>query len=122
MICCKNIMDIAFFFLYFRQLGCHNSYFLSPHPYNFSNLVATIVFSFGHGQSLGRTRISVFSLLKFNFLSPMTNRTFSCNFSNIVAKIQFLFSFFQIILNSTHDTNKLRFLQYLAKRLIQLGD
>ena len=113
--------------LQFRQLGFHKSFFLSPHPYNFGNLVATIVFSFGHspqhalgalhGQSLGRTRILVISLQKFNFLSPLTHCTFSCNFGNTVAEIQSLSSFCQITLNNTYNTNKLHFLQYLAKRL-----
>ena len=121
-----------FFFLHFRQLGCHNSFFFPP---IFSNLVATIhIFSLliptisvtwlpqlfslsGTPSSLGTTRISVISVPKFNFLSPLTHCTFSCNFGNIVAEIQSLSSFSQITLNSTYNTNKLLFLQYLAKRL-----
>ena len=70
-----------------------------------------------HGQRLGRTRISTISLPKFNFLPPLTHCTFSCNFSNIVTEIQYLFSFCQITLNNTYNTNKLPFLQYLSKRL-----
>ena len=83
---CKSIVDVAFFFLHFWQLGCYNSFFfppifnnlvatihifLSPRPYNFGNLVATIVLF--QPPSLGRTRISIISLPKFNFLSPLTH-------------------------------------------------
>ena len=74
---------------------------------------------FGHFTS--RTRISVISLLKFNFHSPLTHGTFSCNFSNTVAEIQSLSSFCQITLNSTYNNNKLHFLQFLAKRLFTLS-
>ena len=76
---------------------------------------------FGHftGRlgSTGRTRISIISLPKFNFLSPLIHCTFSCNFSNTFAEIQFLSSFCQITLNSTYNNNKLHFLQFLSKRL-----
>ena len=126
-------MDIAsFFFPSFSTTWLRNSFFFPP---IFSNLVATIhIFSLliptisvtwlpqlfslsGTPPSLGTTRISVISVPKFNFLSPLTHCTFSCNFGNTIAEIQSLFSFSQITLNSTYNTNKLRFLQYLAKRL-----
>ena len=115
----KNVVDvISFFFL----------------PSIFSNLVATIFFllfstmllpqlvsissnppsmHFGHFtsrlSSTGRTRISVISLSKFSFLSPLTHCTFSCNLGNTVVEIQSLSSFCQITLNSTYNNNKLRF-------------
>ena len=41
-----NSFFFFFFSSHFWQLGCHNSYFLSSHPFNFGNLVATIGFSF----------------------------------------------------------------------------
>ena len=126
-------MDIAsFFFPSFSTTWLRNSFFFPP---IFSNLVATIhIFSLliptisvtwlpqlfslsGTPPSLGTTRISVISVPKFNFLSPLTHCTFSCNFGNTIAEIQSLFSFSQITLNSSYNTNKLRFLQYLAKRL-----
>ena len=118
-------MDITFFFpLHFRQLSCHNSFFFFFPPI-FGNDIATIGFHFplacilgtSRLSSTGKTRISVISLPKFNFLSPLTHCTFSCNFGNTVAEIQSLSSFCQITLNSTYNTNKLHFLQYLTKRL-----
>ena len=79
---------------------------------------------FGHftGKlgSTGRTRISVISLPKFNFLSPLTHGTSSYNFGNTIAEIQFLSSFYQITLNNTYNNNKLCFLPFLAKRLLKL--
>ena len=129
---CKSIVDVAFFFLHFWQLGCYNSFFfppifnnlvatihifLSPRPYNFGNLVATIVLF--RPPSLGRTRISIISLSKFNFLSPLTHCTFSCNFNNTITEIQFFSSFYQITLNSTYDTDKLHFLSCLAKKTLK---
>ena len=94
-------------------------------PSIFGNLVATNFFFLPFSaMSLpqlvsisGRTRNSVISLPKFNFLSLLTHCTFSCNFGNTVAEIQSLSSFFQITLNSTYKNNKLPFLQFLAKRL-----
>ena len=94
----KNVVDVApLFFLPFSTMPL-------------SQLVSI-------SGSAGRTRISVISLPKFNFLSSLTHYIFSCNFSNTVAEIQFLSSFFQITLNSTYNNNKLRFLQFLAERL-----
>ena len=43
---------------------------------------------------------------------------FSYNFGNTIAKIQSLFSFCWITLNNAYNNNKLRFLHYLAKRLM----
>ena len=99
---------ILFFFpSHFRQLGCHNSYFLSP---QFPTILATwlpqLVNHSGtltralHGQSLGSgmnfdntiTEIHFFSLLvtSLNFL---LSYTFSYNFGNGVVEIQSLSSF-----------------------------
>ena len=76
---------------------------------------------FGHftGRlgSTCRTRISVISLLKFNFLSPLTHCTFSCNFDNTVAEIQSLSLFCQISLNNTYNNNKLRFFAIFSEKI-----
>ena len=114
-----------FFSFHFRQLSCHNSFFFFFWAMSLSQLVSISgtppSMHFGHftGRlgSTGRTRISVISLLKFNFLSPLIHCTFSCNFSNTVAEIQSLSSFCQITLNGTYNNNKLHFLQILSKRL-----
>ena len=122
----KNVVDVAsFFFFHFRQLSCHNSFFFFSHfrqchchnwfPFRVLPLACILGTSRLGGTS--KTRISIISLPKFNFLSPLTHCTFSCNFGNIVAKIQSLSSFCQITLNNTYNTNKLCFLQFLAKKL-----
>ena len=67
----------------------------------------------------GRTRISVISLLKFNFLYPLTYCTFSCNFGNTIAEIQSLSSFCQITLNSTYNNNKLHFFAIFSQKTLQ---
>ena len=107
----SNLVTTFFFFSHFRQCHCHNWFpFWAPPSMHFGHFT-------GRLGNTGRTRILVILLPKFNFLSPLTHCTFSCNFGNTVAEIQSLFSFCQITLNSTYNNNKLRFLQFLAKRL-----
>ena len=120
----KNVVHVASFFfpLHFRQLSCHYFFF----PLIFGNATATIGFHFGHSPSMhfrhfmGRTRISVISLPKFNFLSLLTHGTFSCNFENTVVEIQSLSSFFQITLNNTYNSNKLRFFAIFSQKTLVL--
>ena len=120
---CHNFLVATIFFSsHFRQLDCHNSYFLSP---PFPTIPTTWLPQL---VSLQAARISIISLSKFNF-SPSSitslifplSHTFSCNFNIDVAEIHHLFSFFQINLNNNYITNKEIFLQYLAKRLICLS-
>ena len=94
-----------FFFSHFWQCHCHNWF-----PFWVLPLACIL------GTS--RTRILVISLPKFNFLSSLTHCTFSCSFSNTVAEFQPLSLFCQITWNNTYNTNKLHFLQFLAKRLV----
>ena len=105
MICYKNIVDIALYFFlippqdfgnhnsfffffssHFRQLGYHNSYFLSQFPTISATWLPQLVNHLGtplactralHRQELGRTWISVISLPKFIFFSlPTTSLIF----------------------------------------------
>ena len=94
-----------------RSLSCHNFFFFLP----FSAMPLPQLVSIS--GNAGRTRISIISLPKFNSLSPLTLCIFSCNFDNTVTEIQSLSSLCQITLNSIYNNNKLRFLQFLAKRL-----
>ena len=120
-----NVASFLFFHLHFLQLSCHKNFFFLP----FSTMPLPQVVSisstppsmhFGHftGRlgSMGRTRISVISLPKFNFLSPLTHCTFSCNFGNIVTEIQSLSLFCQITLNSTYNNNKLHFFAIFSQK------
>ena len=113
-----NVASFLFFPLHFRQLNCHNFFFLSHfrqcHCHNwFPFRSVPLAYILGTSQAglavQGRTRISVISLPKFNFLSPLTHCTFSCNFGNIIVEIHSLSSFCQITLNSTYNNNKLFF-------------
>ena len=124
-------MDVTSFFfpLHFQQLSCHKKKFFlplsaMPLPQLVSISGTPSSMHFGHftGRlgNTGRTRISVISLPKFNFLSPLTHGTSSCNFGNTIAEIQSFSSFYQITLNSTYNNNKLHFLPFLAKRLLKL--
>ena len=111
---CNFVATILFFsfFLSFSATILSSFFF-----FLFLLFSATWLPQFIHWQSLGKTIISVISLPKFNFLSSLTHCTFSCNFGNTVAEIQFLSSFCLITLINIYNTNKLRFLQYLTKRL-----
>ena len=149
MICCKNIVDVTlFFFNSSIDFDNYNFFFLPflatwlPQfifylfsiPYNFGNLVATIAKSHSgtptralhrrclcSGMNVGNTITEIhffsFPITSLNFLF---SHTFSYNFCNDIAEIQYLSSFCQITLNSAYNNNKLRFLQYLAKRLCSL--
>ena len=64
---CHNSFFFFFFSSHFWQLGCHNSYFLSPHPFNFSNLVATICFFFFFPPIFSNL---VATILIFSLLNP----------------------------------------------------
>ena len=117
----------------FRQLGCHNAYFLSP---PFPTISATwlpelvslwalhLVLALGHftltwaaasgSKNFGNliTEIQFFLPPPSHYLSLLSlSHTFYCNFSNTIAEIHSLFSFFQIALNNTYITNKLNFSQ-----------
>ena len=105
-----TILLLFFFFLPFSTMPLPQLVSISSTPPHFGHFMSRL-------GSTSRTRISVISLPKFNFLSPLTHCTFSCNFSNTIAKIQSLFSFCQITLNSAYNNNKFYFLQFLAKRL-----
>ena len=120
-------MQNLFFSLHFRQLSCHNSFFFfflpllaMPLPQLVSISSTPPSMHFGHftGRlgSTSRTRILVISLPKFNFFSPLTHCTFSCNLGKNIAEIQSLSSFYQITLNNIYNNNKLPFLQFLAKK------
>ena len=111
----KNVVHVGFFFLHFRQLSCHNSFFFSL-PFSAMPLLQLVSIS----VSIGRTRISIISLPKFNFLSPLTHCTFSCNFGNTVVEIQSLSSFFQITLNNTYNSNKLHFFAIFSQKTLVL--
>ena len=117
----------------FRQCHYHKSIaskFFSPilamtlsQLVSFSGTPPSVHFGHFTGRRLhfmGKIRILVISLPKFNFFSlPITSLTFllchffSYNFSNGVAEIQSFSLFFKINLNSTYNTNKLRFLQFI---------
>ena len=105
---------------------------LSSQSLNFGNLVATISFFLSSTSPLGTSSISriqaegisVISLLKFNsFLTPLSHHfsllshPFLLEFQQRGCQNLLLSSISQITLNSTHITNKLNFLQYLAKKL-----
>ena len=117
----------------FPQFGCHNSYFLSPHsPTISATWLPQLVFSLSTTPPLGTSpsrnfrqqefrqphyrNSNFFSLLPSHHLSFLSH-IFCQNFGNGVAEIYSLSSFFQIIFNSTHITNKFKFLQYSTKRL-----
>ena len=108
--------------LHFWLLSCHEFFFLlfsvMPLPQLVSISGTPPSMHFGHftGRlgNIDRTRISVISLPKFNFLSPLTYVLFP----SISATVQSLSLFCQITLNSTYNNNKLHFLQFLPKRLL----
>ena len=120
----KNVVDIASFFfpLHFWQLSCHNFFFPPFSVILLPQLVSILgtppSMHFGHftGKlgNISRTRISVISLPKFNFLSPLTYVLFLA----ISTMIQSLSLFCQITLNRTYNNNKHHFLLFLAKRLL----
>ena len=122
----KNIVDVTSFFpsfsatwlpqfifslsssLQFRQLGCHNCFLFRTLP-----LACTWGTSWAE---LGQDKNFSNLITEIQFSPPLDTFYFSCNFDNIVVEIQTLSSFCQITLNSTYNNNKLRFLQFLAKR------
>ena len=121
----KNVVDVASFFFFPSIFGN----LVATIPFFFlGNVIVTISFHFRHSPSMhfghftgrlgstGRTRISVISLPKFNFLSPLIHCTFSCNFGNIVTEVQSLSSFCQITLNSTYNNNKLPFFTIFSQK------
>ena len=127
----KNVVDVtSFFFLsiFSSLIATKKKNFLPfsaiPLPQLVSISGTPSSMHFGHftGRlgSTGKTRISVISLPKFNFLSPLTHGTSSYNFGNTIVEIQSLSSFYQITLSNTYNNNKLRFLPFLAKRLLKL--
>ena len=104
--------------LQFRQLGCQN-WFLFGHSTYYQHLGT----SHSLGQQLQVARILVILLSKFNFFSLLHHITYLYSLSLSYFLLQFRQHHcrnslsFQITLNSTYITNKLNFLQYLAKRL-----
>ena len=106
--------SLSLFFSHFQQLGCHNSYFFSPHSPIISATWLSQLVSFqpiSGSKNFGNEITEIQTFL---------SHTFCQNFSNTIAKIHSLSSVSQITLNSTHITNKLDFLQYLAKRLFDV--
>ena len=135
--CCKKYCGRSTFVFFFLNsspdFGNHKIFFLpfsaiwlsqfifslSLILYNFGNLVATIGKSFGHShwstsQGSGMnfdntiTEIHFFSL-PITSLNFLFSHTFSYNFCNDIAEIQYLSSFCQITLNSAYNNNKLCF-------------
>jgi len=115
-ICCENIVDVTFFFLippqdfgnhnsffffpsHFWQLGCHNSYFLSPQfptisatwlpqlvkarqDKNFDNLITEIHFFFSPHHITQLSSLSYFFLTILATVLPKFN--LSPHFANLL--------------------------------------
>ena len=111
------VVIILFSFLsHFRQFGCYSWFFPFKH------------FFFGHFINLGiqfrAEGILIISLSKFNsFLTPLSHHfsllsnPFLLEFRQWDCRNLLISSISQIILNGTHITNKLDFLQYSVKRV-----
>ena len=92
---------LQFFFLQFSATSlpklllnfCHNSYFLSPHPFNFGNLVATICFFFFFPPIFGNL---VATILIFSLLTPSILATWLPQLVSL-----FFFFFFPLLFSAT---------------------
>ena len=120
-LCCHNPFFSLLPSLEFWQLDCHNWFFFplsSTSPSSTSSIWNSSKGDFGNII----TEIQFFSHSNYHIISLSSLILFCQNFWQPCYRNLLLSSICQIILNNTYITNKLDFLQYLAKRLQESGD